>query len=158
MCFKCIPKFEKCFAAYWNHLYTQTMRVHAKSLQSCPTLWYPMNSSLPGFSVPGILQARILEWVAMPFSRESSQPRDWTRCSLHWQVDSLPLAPPGKPLRSSSALKISVCGDVQAKLISKPLFSWRIIALQNFVVFYLLLIYTVGSCYSCSVKSTWILN
>ena len=36
----------------------------------------PMDCSPPGSSVPGILQARILEWVAMPFSRGSSQPRD----------------------------------------------------------------------------------
>ena len=38
----------------------------------------PMDCSLPGSSVHGILQARILEWVVIPFSRESSQPRDWT--------------------------------------------------------------------------------
>ena len=52
--------------------------VHVKSLQSCPTLCNPMDCSLPGFSVQGILQARILEWVAMPSSRGSFQPRDWT--------------------------------------------------------------------------------
>ena len=40
--------------------------VHAKSLQSCPTLCNPMDCSLPSFSVHGILQARILEWVVMP--------------------------------------------------------------------------------------------
>ena len=43
-----------------------------KLLQSCPTLYDPMDCSLPGFSVHGILQARILEWVAMPSSRGSS--------------------------------------------------------------------------------------
>ena len=48
----------------------------AKSLQSCPTLCDPMDCSPPGSSVRGILQARILEWVAMPSSRGSSQPRD----------------------------------------------------------------------------------
>ena len=47
----------------------------AKSLHSCPTLCNPMGCSLPGSSVHGILQARILEWVAMPSSRGSSQPR-----------------------------------------------------------------------------------
>ena len=41
----------------------------AKSLQSCPTLCNPIDSSPPGSSVPGILQARTLEWVAMSFSR-----------------------------------------------------------------------------------------
>ena len=40
----------------------------AKSLQSCPTLCDPMDCSLPGFSVHGILQARTLEWVAISFS------------------------------------------------------------------------------------------
>ena len=55
--------------------------VHTQSLQSCPTLCNPMDYSLPGFSVHGILQARILEWVAMPSSRGSSQPWDRTQVS-----------------------------------------------------------------------------
>ena len=45
--------------------------------QSCLTLWDPMEGSSPGSSVHGILQARIVDWVAIPFSRGSSQPRDW---------------------------------------------------------------------------------
>ena len=49
--------------------------------QSCLTFRDPMNCSLPGFSVLGILQARVLEWLAMPSSRGSSQPRDWTQVS-----------------------------------------------------------------------------
>ena len=44
----------------------------------CPTLCNPRDRSQPGSSVHGILQARILEWVAMPFSRGSSLPRDRT--------------------------------------------------------------------------------
>ena len=52
------------------------VRMCAKSLQSCSTLWDPMEYSLPSTSVRGILQARILEWVAVPSSRGSSQPRD----------------------------------------------------------------------------------
>ena len=52
--------------------------VPAQSLQSCPTLCNPMNYSPPGSSVYGILQARTLQWVAVPSSRGSSQPRDWT--------------------------------------------------------------------------------
>ena len=40
----------------------------AKSLQSCPTLCDPIDGSPPGFPVPGILQARTLEWVAVSFS------------------------------------------------------------------------------------------
>ena len=47
--------------------------------QSCPTLCDPMDRSLPGTSIHGILQARMLEWVAISFSRGSSQPRDGIR-------------------------------------------------------------------------------
>ena len=50
----------------------------AKLLQLCPTLDDPMDCSPPGSSVHGILQARILEWVAMPSSRGSSHPMDRT--------------------------------------------------------------------------------
>ena len=49
--------------------------------QSCPTLCNPMDCSLPGFSVHGIFQARVLEWAAISFSRGSSQPRDQTLVS-----------------------------------------------------------------------------
>ena len=76
------------------------MCVHAKLLQSCPPLCDPMDHSQPGSSFHGILQARILEWVAVPSSRGSSWSRDQTcvSCLLHWQAGSLPLAPPGKLL------------------------------------------------------------
>ena len=49
--------------------------------QSCPTLCDPMDYSPPGSSVHGILQARVLEWVAISFSRGSSGPRDQTQVS-----------------------------------------------------------------------------
>ena len=49
--------------------------------QSCPTLCDPMDCSLPGSSVHRIFQARVLEWVAISFSRGSSQPRDRTQVS-----------------------------------------------------------------------------
>ena len=69
----------------------------ARLLQTCLILCDPMDCSLPDSSVHGILQARILEWVALSFSRGSSRPRTRTRvsCLLHWQADSLPLVPPG---------------------------------------------------------------
>ena len=57
------------------------MLVQAKLLQYCPTLCDPMDYSPPGSSVHGILQARTLEWVAMPSSRGSSQTRDQTHVS-----------------------------------------------------------------------------
>ena len=54
----------------------------AKSLQSCPTLCDPIDGRPPGSPVPGMLQPRILEWVAISFSRGSSQPRDRTWVSF----------------------------------------------------------------------------
>ena len=68
-------------------------------LFDCVRLCVPMDCSLPGSSVHGISQARILDWGAISFSRGSSQPRDQSPCLLrllHWQVGSLPLAPSGK--------------------------------------------------------------
>ena len=59
--------------------YQRSGYVCAKLLQSCLTLCNPMDCSLPGSSVHGISQARIPEWVAISFSRASSQPRDRTR-------------------------------------------------------------------------------
>ena len=53
----------------------------SKVAQSCPTLCNPVDYSLPGSSIHGILQARILEWVAISFSRGSSRPRDQPRVS-----------------------------------------------------------------------------
>ena len=50
--------------------------------QSCPTLCNPMDCRLPGSFIHGIFQARTLEWVAISFSRGSSQSRDQTRVSL----------------------------------------------------------------------------
>ena len=63
-----------------------------KVARSCLILCNPMDCSLPGSSVHGILQARILEWVAIPFSREASPPR-----SPALQVDSLLSQLPAKP-------------------------------------------------------------
>ena len=73
-------------------------RMCAKLLQSHLTLCNPADCSPPGSSVRGILQARILEWVAMPPSRVPSPPRDRTHvCLLHWQAGSLPSAPGKSP-------------------------------------------------------------
>ena len=64
-------------------LYTEVNQlcVHAESLQWYLTLCNPMDCSPPSSSVYGILQARILEWVAMPTSRRSSPPGDQTLIS-----------------------------------------------------------------------------
>ena len=55
---------------------SESEKAKVKVTQSCPTL-HPMD-----YTVHGILQARILQWVAFPFSRGSSQPKDWTQVSL----------------------------------------------------------------------------
>ena len=65
---------------WWLLCITQShVCMHAKLIQLCLTLCDSNDCSLPGSSVCGILQARILEWVAMHFSRGSSQPRGQTR-------------------------------------------------------------------------------
>ena len=71
----------------------------ATSLQSCTTLCNPVDSSLPGSSVHGILQARILEWVATPSSRGiflTHGQNPCLLCLLHWLVGSLPSVLRGK--------------------------------------------------------------
>ena len=73
--------------------------------QSCPTLCDTMDCSPPGFSVHGILQAKILDWVAMPSSRGSSDP--WIEpMSPALQVDSLLLSHGGSPSVSSTKLTL----------------------------------------------------
>ena len=71
--------------------------MHAQSLQLCPTLCNPMDSSLPGCSVHRIPQARILEWVAMPSSRRSPGAPTLQAISLwrsHWGSPIFPHSTP----------------------------------------------------------------
>ena len=70
-----------------------TDRVLRLVTQSCLILCDPMDCSPPGFSVHGILQARVLEWVAISFSKGSSQARDRTRVFCR-KADPLPAEPP----------------------------------------------------------------
>ena len=81
--------------------------VHAKSLHLCLTLCIPIDCSLPGSPVHGILQARILECVAISYSRRSSQPRDWTSISSSSYVAGgfFPVEPLGKPDTQLSSSK-----------------------------------------------------
>ena len=67
------------------------------AVQSCPTLWDLMDYSLPDSSVHGILQARILEWIVMPFSPGNLPELGIKPRSPALQADSLPFEPPGKP-------------------------------------------------------------
>ena len=86
------------FRAHLLSLPFQLKRAKWKSevAQSCLTLWDPVDCSPPGSSVHGIPQARILEWVAISFSKGSSRPRDQTQVS-RVEADALTSEPPGKP-------------------------------------------------------------
>ena len=66
--------------------------------RSCPALRNPVDCGPPGSSVHGVSQSRILEWVAISFSRRLPDPGIEPGSSA-WQADSLPSKPPGKPLR-----------------------------------------------------------
>ena len=84
----------------YNTLGREQYLLHAKSLPSCRTLCDPKDCSPPGSSVHGILQARILEWVAMPSSTGSRWPRDRTRVSCSSCIAGrffFTTEPPGKP-------------------------------------------------------------
>ena len=77
------------------HTHTHTYEKCRWSRQSCLTLCDPVDCSPPSFSTHGIFQARVLEWVAIPFSRGSSPPRDqtqifWTagRCVIVWATQA----------------------------------------------------------------------
>ena len=86
--------------------------MHAKLLQSCPAVCDPVGCNPLGNSVQRILQASILEWVAIASSRGSSQHRDRTLislCFLHWQVGSLLLAPLGTLVWLISYIILSCC-------------------------------------------------
>ena len=74
--------------------------------QSCSTLCNPTDCSPRGSSVHGILQARILEWVAISYSREPSTPRDWTQVSCI-AGRSFTIWPPGKPILEWVAISYS---------------------------------------------------
>ena len=81
-------------------VWCQSACVHARSLLSCLTVCNPMDYSPSGSSVHGILQARIVKWVAISSSRGSFWSTDRTQSLLYWQVGSLPLSHPGSPDRS----------------------------------------------------------
>ena len=80
-CFLHLCPLDHYFFRRFTWFYFLTHMLYAKSLQLCPTLCDPMDGSPPGSSVHGILQARILEWVAMCFFRVYSWPRGRTHIS-----------------------------------------------------------------------------
>ena len=104
----------------------------ALGTQSCLNLFDPINYSSLGSSVHRILQARILEWVAIPFSRGSSQPRDWTQVSLitvwatwkpfepqphvkQYEARNKSVILPALSSKSSHRVKQTLNGSLQAK-------------------------------------------
>ena len=79
-----LPFFHGCillFAPWGLCIVSSLVKVKRKVTQSRPTPCRLMDCNLPVFYVHGIIQVRILEWIAVPFSRESSWPRDQTRVS-----------------------------------------------------------------------------
>ena len=119
--------------------------------QLCPTLFDLMDCSPPGSSVHGILQARILEWVAIPFLRGSSWPRDWTwvswiagRFFTFWTTaaakslqscptlcDPIDGSPPGSPVPGIlqartlewGAISFSIWATREPQMSSKPTYT-----------------------------------
>ena len=100
--------------------------VLAQPLQLCPTLCGPMDCSLPGSSVLGILQARILEWVAMSSSRRSYPTQGLNPGLLgllRLQASFLPLVPPEKPGVFTSHLIFQLISSSLLPAVSTCLFS-----------------------------------
>ena len=122
----CWPQPETFCQRNWKAVAATT----AKSLQLCPTLWDPIDSSPPGYPVPGILQARTLMWVAVSFSNAWKwkmkvkslshvwlEATPWTAAyQTHRSMEfsrqeywsGLPLPSPGKWLKSLNWVRISV--------------------------------------------------
>ena len=86
----------------------------AKSLQLCPTLWDPIDGSPPGSSLPGILQARMLEWVAISFSNACMHTKSLQSCQI--LCNPIEGSPPGSP----------VPGNLQARMLE-----WAAISFSN---------------------------
>ena len=76
--------------------YVQCDAAAVKSLQSCPTVCDPMDGSPRGSSVPGILQARILEWVAISFSNTCMHAKSLQSCPT--LCDPMDSSPPGSSI------------------------------------------------------------
>ena len=75
------PSVSLAHSRHWMSVYCAVCASECLCAHSCLTLCNPMHCSPPGSPVHGILQGRTLEWVAIPFSRGSSPPRDLTRVS-----------------------------------------------------------------------------
>ena len=122
--FHFVPANWNIQSSYWN---LNLLSLFIISAQSCLTLCDPMDYSLPGSCIHGILQARILEWVVISFSRGSSHPRDWTHvCCVpcigrqilyHWR-------PSFKEESEKVGLKLNI--QKMKFMASSPIISWPI--------------------------------
>ena len=101
----CCELREECLSPTCTWVQIQPIHLSEKwkcsSLSQCPTLPHPVHGSPPGSSVHGIHQARILEWVAIHFSREIFQTKGQNLRLLDWQMDSLPSETSEKPIHLS---------------------------------------------------------
>ena len=118
----------------WILLKTQLLSWHAaaaaKSLQSCPTLRDPIDGLLPGSSVPGVFQARTLEWVAIAFSNAWKWKVKVKLLSRVWLRDPMDCSPTGS----------SIHGIFQARVLE-----WGAIAFSmDFTSFYLMSFFCSG--------------
>ena len=114
---------------YWSKL---PFPSPAKSLLSCLTVCNPMDCSPPGSSVHGILQARILEWVAFPSPGDLPDPGIKPR-SPTLQADSLPAEPQGKPFAAvakSLQLCLTLCDPIPGILQARTP-EWVAISFSN---------------------------
>ena len=91
--------------------------------QLCPTLCDPMKCNLPGFSIQGIFQARVLEWVAISFSRGSSRPRGWTQVSCIVGRSFYPLSHQ-RSHHNKNKLKMDQRPNVRVKTTGNPWTTW----------------------------------
>ena len=95
-----------------SQIYTYIYMLYAKSLQSCPTLCDPIDSSPPGSPVPGILQARTLEWVAISFSNARKQ-KVKVKLLSHVQLsDAMDCSLPGSSIHGTFQARVLEWGAI----------------------------------------------
>ena len=94
-------------------------------VQSCPTLCGPMDCSSPGSPVHGISQTRILEWVAISFSRGPSWPRDWTCISCVSCIARRILYRGATWVPSQALASINPPGNTDAQILASINITWR---------------------------------
>ena len=108
------PKLQSIWGKRLLSVSRAMLCMHAKSLQSCPTLCNPTDSSPPGSSVHGILQARILEWVAVSFSNACMHAKLLQLCPT--LCDLMDSSPPGFSVHGILQVRILVCQSTDPQI------------------------------------------